>query len=107
MKLKILSVALIIFIIQLASNAAVTVDKTLTKEYMMNNGYSKQIYDTVNISRARALGEEFYSSQELELKNMSKTKRFFKKLQNYIDPAMDDYSFYHHDILPENSYSDL
>ena len=61
------------------------VDKTLTKEYMMNNGYSKQIYDTVNISRARALGEEFYSSQELELKNSSKTKRFFKKLQYYID----------------------
>ena len=107
MKIKLLSIAIVTFMIQLASQAAVSVDKTLTKEYLMNNGYSKQIYDTVNISRARALGQEYYSSEEINYKNLSPGKRFLRRLNVYLDPSLDDYSFYHHDISPEQSVNDL
>jgi hypothetical protein len=107
MKLKLLSIVLIIFMTQLVSSAAVSVDRTLSREYLMNNGYSKQIYDSVNVTRARALGQEYYSSEERAYKNMSPTKRFFRKLNAYIDPAVDDYSFYHHDISPEPNINDF
>ena len=92
---------------QLASNAAVSVDKTMSQEYLMNNGYSKQIYDSVNVTRARALGQKYYSSEERAYQNMSPVKRFLKKLNAYVDPAVDDYSFYHHDISPEPNINDF
>ena len=106
MKYKLLSVAIIAFMIQLSSGAAVTADKVLTQEYLMNNGYSKQIFDAVNASRARALGEEYYSSEERELRSLTPGKKFLRKLHAYIDPAMDDYSFYHHDVSREPSIYD-
>ena len=107
MKLKLLSIALIIFMTQLVSTAAVSVDKTLSQDYLMNNGYSKQIYDSVNVTRARAVGQEYYSSEERAYQNMSPVKRFLRKLDAYVDPAVDDYSFYHHDISPEPNINDF
>ena len=107
MKLKILSIVLIACLIPLAANAAVTVDKTTTQEYLMNNGYSKQIYDSVNVTRARATGQEYYSSEERSYNSMSPTRRFFRRLHSYIDPAIDDYSFYHHDVHTEPNIDDL
>lgn len=107
MKIKLLSVAIMLCMIQPVSYSAISVDQITTEEYLRNNGYSKQIYDIVNVGRARALGEEFYSSEERELQKASKTKRFFRKLQAYIDPAVDDYSFYHHDISPEPNVDDF
>jgi len=107
MKLKLLSVALILFMTQLSSSAAISVERTMSPDYLLNNGYSKQIYDSIHVTRARALGEPYYSSEEIKEQNMKKKFKVLKKIQAYIDPAIDDYSFYHHDISPEPSYKDF
>ena len=107
MKRRIIFAAISILMTQLVSSAAITVEQTMSKEYLMNNGYSKQIYNTANVGRARALGKEFYTSEELELKNKTTGWKILRKIQAYIDPAIDDYSFYHHDISPEPNVNDL
>ena len=107
MKIKLLLVAIFVLSLQIQAQCAISVDRTMTQEYLQNNGYSKQVYDTVNISRARALGEEFYSSEEIKLKTSKAPVRWWKRFHAYIDPAKDDYSFYHHDNKPEVSPSDL
>ena len=107
MKAKIIIVAMLFASLQIQANAAVSVEKTLSREYMLNSGYSEQIYDSANVSRARALGKEYYSRAELNYQNSSRPVRFWKRLHRYVDPAKDDYSFYHHDSKPEPSVDDL
>lgn len=107
MKIKLLLIAVLALALQSQANAAISVDQTMTQEYLQNNGYSKQIYDTVNVSRARALGEEFYSSEEIKYKNSKAPVRLWRKFHAYLDPAIDDFSFYHHDTKVEPSASDL
>lgn len=107
MRIKLLLLAISILALQIESGAAISVDRTMTQEYLQNNGYSKQIYDTVNVSRARALGEEFYSSEEIKLQNSKPIVRWWHKFHAYLDPAIDDYSFYHHDSKPEPTVEDL
>lgn len=107
MKIKLLLLAIILIGVQMQVNAAVSVDQTLTQEYLQNTGYSKQIYDTVSIGRARALGQEFYSSEEISYKKSKPVVRWWKRFHAYLDPAVDDYSFYHHDDTPEPTPSDL
>ncbi|MBP3821383.1 hypothetical protein J6G99_07060 [bacterium] len=104
---KILLLVTLFMVLQIQANSAVSVDKTITEEYLRNNGYSKQVYDTVNVSRARALGEAYYSSEEIKYMKSNKAKKFWRKLYQYLDPAAEDYSFYHHDTLPSPSYTDL
>lgn len=107
MKIKLLLLAIIVLSMQIQAQCAISVDRTMSQEYLQNNGYSKQIYDTVNVSRARALGEEFYSSEEIKYKSSKAPVRWWKRFHAYLDPAKDDYSFYHHDNNPEPSASDL
>lgn len=107
MKNSILSAIILATIVSVPCMASVSIDKTLTQEYMQNNGYSKQIYDTVNVSRARALGKEYYSDEERAFQNMPKTKRVLWRIYSYFDPAAEDFSFYHHDTTPAPSYNDL
>lgn len=107
MKIKLSLIILFIVCIQIQANASVNVSKMLSEEYMINSGYSMQIHDTANVSRARALGQEYYSKSERKYKNKSRAGRFFRHLNTYIDPALDDYSFYHHDSKPEPSVDDL
>lgn len=106
MKTKLL-IAAIVLSCGMQANAAISVDRTMSQEYLQNNGYSKQIYDTVNVSRSRALGEEYYSSEELKIKNSKAPVRWWHKFHAYFDPAIDDYSFYHHDNNPEPRATDL
>jgi hypothetical protein len=106
MKTKLL-IAAIVLSCGMQANAAISVDRTMSQEYLQNNGYSKQIYDTVNVSRSRALGEEYYSSEELKIKNSKAPVSWWHKFHAYFDPAIDDYSFYHHDNNPEPRATDL
>lgn len=106
MKTKLL-IAAIVLSCGMQANAAISVDRTMSQEYLQNNGYSKQVYDTVNVSRSRALGEEYYSSEELKIKNSKAPVRWWHKFHAYFDPAIDDYSFYHHDNNPEPRATDL
>ena len=57
MKFKLLLLtAVLVSALQLPSGAAISVQQTMSEEYLRNNGYSEQAYDTVQIGRARALG---------------------------------------------------
>ena len=107
MKIKLLLIAVLALSFQIQANAAISVDRTMTQEYLENNGYSKQIYDSINVSRARALGEEFYSTEEMKVKNSKLPVRWWHKFHSYLDPAIDDFSFYHHNITTEPSANDL
>lgn len=107
MKTKLLLIAILATIVQLQSNAAVSVDKTTDANYLKNNGFSAQTADLVNVSKARALGEEYYTEDEAAYRKQNKFVRFWRKLYVYADPAAEDYSYYHHDTDTTPSYTDL
>lgn len=107
MKKILLLTAVFLFCACLKSSAAISVDRTLQEDYVRNSGYSTQTYDIMQVSRARALGQEFYSRDELNYQKSSPSKKFWKRLYSYFDPAADDYSFLHHDVKIVPTYEDL
>lgn len=107
MKTKLLLIAILATTVQLQSNAAISVDQATNPAYLKNNGFSSQTADIINISKARALGEEYYSEDEAAYRKQNKFVRFWRKLYVYTDPAAEDYSFYHHDTDTSPSYTDL
>ena len=107
MKTKLLLIAILATMVQLQSNASVYVDESSSATYLKNNGYSAQTADLVNVSKARSTGEEYYTPDELAFKKQNKFVRFWRKFYVYMDPAAEDYSFYHHDTDTTPSYTDL
>lgn len=107
MKIKLLLTTMLLASLGLSVNAAVSVDRTLQKDYMMNSGYSEAITESVNVGRARANGEIYYTQAEKEFAKSSNGTKFWKRVYSYIDPAQDDFSFYHHNITVTPSTDDL
>lgn len=107
MKTKLLLIAILAATVQLQSNAAISVDQATSPAYLKSNGFSSQTADIINVSKARALGEEYYSEDEAAYRKQNKFVRFWRKLYVYTDPAAEDYSFYHHDTDTSPSYTDL
>ncbi len=107
MKTKLLLILAVAAMVQLQSGASITVEQSTSPAYLKSNGYSSQTSDAVSVSRARALGEEFYPEQEAAFKKQNKFARFWRKFYVYTDPAAEDYSFYHHDVDTTPSYTDL
>lgn len=103
---KILLIAVAVMIPTMA-HSAVSVDQTTNSAVLRNNGYSGQTADMVNISKARANGQQYYTQDEVAFKKQNKFVRFWRKLYVYTDPAAEDYSFYHHDTDTTPSYTDL
>ncbi len=89
------------------ANAAISVDQMTNHTVLRNNGYSGQTADIVNVGKARALGEEYYTTDEAAYRKQNKFVRFWRKLYVYTDPAAEDYSFYHHETDTSPSYTDL
>ena len=89
------------------SQAAISVDQTTNPAVLRNSGYSAQAADTVNVSKARATNQEYYTADEAAYRKQNKFVRFWRKLYVYTDPAAEDYSFYHHDNDTTPSYTDL
>ena len=89
------------------AHAAISVDQTTNSAVLRNNGYSAQTADIVNISKARATGQTYYTPDEATYRKQNKFVRFWRKLYVYADPAAEDYSFYHHDNDTTPSYTDL
>ena len=108
MKFKLLLLtAVLVSALQLPSSAAISVQQTMSEEYLRNNGYSEQVYDTMQIGRAKALGKPYYGERETDYLKTRQPLRFFFFFHAYFDPAVDDYSFYHHDIKSSPSYTDF
>jgi hypothetical protein len=103
---KLLLIAMLATIPAVAQ-AAVSVDQTTNPEVIMNNGYSKQTADMINVGKARATGRAYLTDDEKAYKNQNAFVRFWRKLYVYTDPAAEDYSFYHHDTKTTPSYTDL
>lgn len=103
---KLLLIAIAAMIPTMA-NAAISVDQTTNSTILRNNGFSAQTADAVNISKARANGQAYYTEDEAAFKKQNKFVRFWRKLYVYADPAAEDYSFYHHDADTTPSYTDL
>ena len=89
------------------AQAAISVDQVTNKEVMINNGYSQQTVDIVNVGKARATGQEYYTADEKAYQKQNKFLKFWRKLYVYTDPAAEDYSFYHHQTTTTPSYTDL
>lgn len=102
---KLLLLAIAVTIPAMAQ-AAMSVDQTTDSERLMRSGFSKQTADIVNVSKARATGQEYYTDDERAFKKQNKFVRFWRKLYVYADPAAEDYSYYHHDTETTPSYKD-
>lgn len=104
---KVLLIALLATTTQLQSNAAISVDQTTDPNILQLNGYSAQTTDAVSVGKARATHQEYYTADEAAFKKQNKFVRFWRKFYVYMDPAAEDYSFYHHDTDTTPSYTDL
>ncbi len=104
---KLLLIAILSIFAQVQANASLTVDELSSETYLRNNGYSKQTAEVITVSKARALGDEYYTEDEQAFRNQNKFVRFWRKLYVYADPAAEDYSMYHHDTDTTPSYTDL
>lgn len=89
------------------AQAAISVDQTTNPAVLKNYGYSAQTADVIQVSKARASGQEYYAPDEAAYRKQNKFVRFWRKLYVYTDPAAEDYSFYHHDTDTTPSYTDL
>jgi hypothetical protein len=104
---KLLLLVVFAGVIQTQGFASVSVDQTTDATYVKNLGFSTQTAEMVNVSKARANGQEYYTADEEEFKNEGKFLKFWRKLYVYTDPAAEDYSFYHHDTTTTPKYTDL
>ena len=107
MKIKLLLVVLCIMVCSISANAAITVDQSTSREYVVNSGYSETTSDAVTVVKNRSQGLEYYTPAEQRYRNSNGIFKFFRNLFNYTDPAADDYSFFHHDVEPAPAYTDL
>ena len=104
---KILLIAVAVMIPTMA-HSAVSVDQTTNSAVLRNNGYSGQTADMVNISKARANGQQYYTQDEVAFKKQNKFVRFWRNLfGDFIDPAQDTDERIHHDIHQSTNYKDL
>ena len=79
MNKKMILVALILAFAQLQSVAVVTVQESTSGNYLINNGYSAQTADLINVSKARANGQAYQTPDEVVYKNQNKFVRFMRK----------------------------
>lgn len=87
--------------------AELTVEDTVSTDYLKNNGYSTAIINTVHKSRAQANGEALSEPVEDERYNQPVIK-YVRKIFMYLDPSLDDHSFMNdHDIKTSPNYQDL
>lgn len=107
MKTRLLLIAALAIIVQLQSSAAISVDQTTNPQYLKNTGYSDALSSDVSVVKARGLGQEYYTQDEVTYKNMTPVAKFLRKFYVYTDPAAEDYSFTHHDTTTVPKYTDF
>lgn len=87
---------------------AVITDRELSSpENIINSGYSADMADMVQLGKARATAKEFNSIKPVKRCNRTPFGRFCRRCLQYLDPALDDDSFYYHDVIMEPSTKDL
>ena len=104
---QILLIASFMMLVPLSANSAVTVDQSTSKDYVVNQGYSEETYETITVEKNRGVGKEYYTAREKRDRELPKVVRFFRKFYSYTDPGAEDFSFYHHNFSTTPSYTDL
>ncbi len=107
MRIKFLLTALIFAIGFGPSFAEVTPEEVTSPDYLYNHGHSKTIIDIVQTSKAGVNGEKYITTDEAKNANDPKLVRWIKNFFIYLDPALDDGKFMHHQVKPSPSYEDL
>ncbi len=91
----------------LPSYAELTVQDSISRDFLKNRGYSTSLINTTLKSVAQANGEPLTEPVEKEYYNQPVVKAV-RKFFMYIDPAYDDHSYMNdHDIHTSPSYEDL
>ena len=107
MKKIFLIVSALTIIANLPSFAELTVQDTTSEEYLKNQGYSKSVINAVQRSKCVASGEKYVAPVDKGYQRNPIVK-FVKRIITYIDPALDDDSFYNkHNIHTSPSIEDL
>lgn len=76
-------------------------------QYLINNGYSTEMAEMVNYQKSRSMAEEVNSIKPVPRSKRNKFALFWRRCLEYIDPALDDDSFYKHDIITEPKVEDF
>jgi len=101
---------LTLFCLLLVPNScgAIITDREMTEpQQIINAGFSADMADMVQLEKARSTSTEFNSIKPQKRCNRTAFGRFWRRCLEYIDPALDDDSFYYHDIKMEPQMSDL
>lgn len=89
------------------AHAELTVQDVTSKEYLKNQGYSSATINAIQHSKSVANGEEYTQPAKNEYSNNPAIK-FVRRIFTYLDPALDDNTFYNkHDIQTSPSFDDL
>jgi len=88
-------------------HAILEVEKSTSPEELINAGFSSEFADMVNMQKCRSTSTEFQSIKPVKPYQTTPVYVFFRKIFTYIDPALDDNSFYNHDMKWEPSINDL
>ena len=106
MKKKILFVALIALIAAPAF-AELTVDDTVSHDYLYNHGYSPAIINSITKNVAEINGEPLEEPVE-KAYYKNPCVKFIRGLFMYVDPGLDAHTFTNdHRIKPTSRYDDL
>ena len=99
MKIKHLIIISALALSMLPANAYMVTEEVTSPEYLINNNYSSQIADLVQLEIAKNHNREYKSGRYVK-------KSIFRKLWEYFDPATDDGYLLQHDIKPYSSFTD-
>ncbi len=86
--------------------AELTVEDTISRDYLKNHGYSNAFVNTTHKLVAEHNGEAYTEPVENEMYNQPSIK-FIRRLFMYLDPSLDDYSIDNHNINTTPRYDDL
>jgi len=104
---KLLLVAGLLFVSQQIGCAVLSDAEMTSPEYIINSGYSTEMAEMVNYQKSKSLAEEFTSIKPVKRCKRTKFGRFWRRCLEYIDPMLEDDSFYVHDIEMEPRTTDF
>ena len=99
MKIKHLFIISALAISILPANAYLVTEELTSPEYLINNNFSAQTADLVQLEIAKNHNREYKSGRYQK-------KSIFRKIWEYFDPVADDGNLLQHDIKPYNSFTD-
>ena len=97
----------LISLITLPAFAELTVEDSISRDYLKNHGYSDATINITHKSRAQANGEPLAAHEEKDYYNQPVVK-YVRRFFMYLDPSLDEHKFMNdHNINTTSRYDDL